>query len=392
MRLLEHLSAGDLRDVTACERACRTLAALGRAPGVWRGPLARDFGLELVRAVGARLWLAGWGNNRAGQRRRVHAACMQRFMACCWAPHCSCCDQNTQHPRTAPASRRWTCRPSTPASQPRARPLRCASWRPTPTAAPTAAMRSENVASRLLVRASPPCTRRADWLRLVATSSVPLLLLSPPFPLPLPPPLRHSGHRPPACRLHYWADHCFTPNHWAPHCSDAPLDISIVGLLKVRQGWGRLRSAVWTGPCGAVSRQRCTSMDARRRATLRHAPCSWSCHLNRAHHTRLTCPAARTATTSSSVPSTPRPSCSRLLAGAPRCSPTLNPLRACCAPGAWRGSSACLQTCSRCTPWRGGGRGHASARACEWLGRQVALVAGASARPRGVPLARLASR
>lgn len=131
-------------------------------------------------------------------------------------------------------------------------------------------MRSENVASRLTtVRASPPCTRRADWLRLVATSSVPLLLLSPPFPLPLPPPLRHSGHRPPACRLHYWADHCFTPNHWAPHCSDAPLDISIVGLLKVRQGWGRLRSAVWTGPCGAVSRQRCTFMDARRRATLR---------------------------------------------------------------------------------------------------------------------------
>ena len=34
--------------------------------------------------------------------------------------------------------------------------------------------------------------------------------------------------------LHYWADHAFCPNHWSPYCSDGPVDISIVGLLKVR--------------------------------------------------------------------------------------------------------------------------------------------------------------
>jgi hypothetical protein len=33
--------------------------------------------------------------------------------------------------------------------------------------------------------------------------------------------------------LNYWADHAFVPNHLSPHCSDGPIGISIVGLLKV---------------------------------------------------------------------------------------------------------------------------------------------------------------
>jgi hypothetical protein len=40
--------------------------------------------------------------------------------------------------------------------------------------------------------------------------------------------------------LHYWADHAFMPSLWAPYCSDAPRDVTVVGLLKVpREGDAR---------------------------------------------------------------------------------------------------------------------------------------------------------